>query len=212
MTQWQPPPGAQYGGPPPGYPPPGYPPPGYPPPGYPQPGYGYGYPAYGYYGDGPPGQIRRTGISILLFVCTLGIYGFVYNYSVHDEMRRHTGRGIGGGVALLLTFLAWVAMPFVTPAEVGSMYIRRGQQPPVNGWTGLWTVVPWIGGYLMYFFVIFASFASTPANSDFGNVAAGAAIGLLVWFGAVIAGGIIGFVKTNDALNAYWASLGVQPR
>jgi hypothetical protein len=175
------------------------------------PQYGYGYPGYGYY-DGPPGKIRPTGISILLFVCTFGIYGFVYNYSVHDEMRRHTGRGVGGGVALLLTFLAWVAMPFVTPAEVGAMYVRKGQPPPVNGWTGLWTVVPWIGGQVLWFFVVFAAFASSVNGDAFGSFGVGVGLFLFLWIGAAVAGMVIGFVKTNDALNSYWASLGVQPR
>jgi hypothetical protein len=79
-----------------------------------QPPPGYAPPAYGYTYDGPPGRVRPTGTSLLLFVVTLGIYQYVYNYKVHDEMKRHSGRGIGGGIALLLTFLAGVAMPFLT--------------------------------------------------------------------------------------------------
>jgi hypothetical protein len=155
--------------------------------------------------------MRATGISILLFVCTFGIYGFVYNYSVHDEMRRHSGRGIGGGVALLLTFVAAVAMPFVTPAEVGALYQRKGQQPPVNGWTGLWFIVPWFGGYIVWIVMSIAFFASTTSD-EFGDVGAGLVLGFLVWLGAAIVGSVIWFTKTNDALNRYWQALGVQPR
>jgi hypothetical protein len=29
-------------------------------------------------------------------------------------------------------------MAFVIPSEVGRMYEKDGQQPPVAGWTGLW--------------------------------------------------------------------------
>ena len=29
-------------------------------------------------------------------------------------------------------------MAFVTPSEVGKMYARDGQEPPMTGWTGLW--------------------------------------------------------------------------
>jgi hypothetical protein len=29
-------------------------------------------------------------------------------------------------------------MAFVIPSEVGNMYKKDGQQPPVTGWTGLW--------------------------------------------------------------------------
>ena len=56
-------------------------------------------------GPGSIGQVRGTGICILLFIVTLGIYGWVWWYKVHDEMKRHTGQGIGGGISLLLAFL-----------------------------------------------------------------------------------------------------------
>ena len=84
------------------------------------------------------GQVRGTGISILLFIVTLGIYGWVYYYKTHDEMKRHSGRGIGGGIALLLAIFAGVVTPFLTSSEVGDLYERRGQAKPVSGWTGLW--------------------------------------------------------------------------
>ena len=131
----------------------------------------------------------------------------MYNFSVHDEMRRHSGRGIGGGVALLLTFIAGVAMPFVTPAEVGSLYTRRGQAAPVSGWTGLWYLGPMAVGYLAQFFIIFAAFALVSG----GGTGTGVALGTLFffWIALVIAGGVTWFVKTNSALNAYWASVGV---
>lgn len=210
----QPPPGGPpYGASPPyGTPPPpggygGYPPP---PPGYGY-GYGYGQPGYGPAGYwspyfGPPGRIRPTGTSILLFCVTLGIYGFIYNYQVHSEMKAHSLRGIGGGVALLLTFLAGIAMPFITPMEVGAMYALRGQRPPVNGWTGLWYAVPAIAApFFILPFVFLVSLSGSP------GVAAGGVLGLyLAYFGVVIAGGVIWFVKTNDALNNYWQSLGVR--
>jgi hypothetical protein len=209
--QWEPtpigtPPGG-YGAPPPGYQPPPY---GY---GYPPPTGWYGggyqpYGYYGYYGEGMPGKIRPTGISILLFVCTLGIYSFVYNYSVHNEMRRHSGRGIGGGVALLLTFFAHVAMPFITSSEVGSLYSRRGQPAPVSGWTGLWGAAPFLFGVLGQ---ILALFVFLPLVL-FGSFTAGG-VGIVTVIVAIlvaaVVGGIVWFVKTNEALNDYWASVGV---
>jgi hypothetical protein len=163
---------------------------------------------------GPAGKVRPTGASIALFVVTLGIYGFVYNYSVHDEMKRHSGRGIGGGVALLLSFLAGVAMPFVTPAEVGSLYSRRGFPEPVNGWTGLWYVGPAIAGYLAFFVLLFATVALNVHQTTHGasaappwHIFAGVGIAFLVYVAALAAGGIAWFVKTNGALNRYWESL-----
>lgn len=197
-------------------PPPGY----YPPPAgyYPPPG-PYGAPPYGswaydgswaYAGSGYPGKVRPTGISILLFVCTLGIYTFFYNYNVHNEMRRHSGRGIGGGVALLLTFIANIAMPFVTAAEVGSLYTRRGQRPPVTGWTGLWLLVPAVAGYVVQIVVIIGSFVAFSSDGNDGSgLAAGFIIFFVVWIGMVITGAVLWFTKTNNALNAYWESIGV---
>lgn len=75
---------------------------------------------------------------MLLFVVTFGIYGLYWNYVVHDEMRRHKGQGLGGGLALVLSFFNTIVMPYLTSQEVGEMYERRGQHRPVSGATGLW--------------------------------------------------------------------------
>ncbi len=101
-------------------------------------------PAYGYAPSGQPapgaevGKIRSTGVCILLSIVTFGIYTAVYYFKVHDEMKRHSGQGVGGGVALLLALFVGVAMPFVTASEVGGLYERRGQARPVSAATGLW--------------------------------------------------------------------------
>lgn len=186
---------------------------GQPPEGY-QAGYQAAYPQPGYGGmPGPIGRVRPTGKCILLTVVTLGIYVYVYNYQVHDEMKRHSGRGIGGGIALLLTFIASVAMPFVTPAEVGSLYALRGQRPPVRGWTGLWVILPAVGGYIVFFITLFAGAGVSSSNDPYGSTTTSdtafgvaAVLGLVLFLGAAIAGGIIWFVKTNGALNRYWES------
>ena len=89
-------------------------------------------------GGAPIGKIRNTGTCVLLCVLTLGIYSIVWWYQTHDEMKRHTGEGLGGGLALVLSILVGIVMPFLTASEVGRMYQRRGQQAPVTGATGLW--------------------------------------------------------------------------
>jgi hypothetical protein len=86
----------------------------------------------------PPAKIRSTGVAILLTVVTLGIYPLVYFYCVHDEMKRHAGAGLGGGLALLLSVFVGIAMPYLTSSEVGTLYARRGMPKPVSGLTGLW--------------------------------------------------------------------------
>ena len=120
-------PGAEPGGAPP--PPPGW---GAGPSGYG--GQGYGYPTQ----YGPPGRIRSTGLGMLLFVVTFGIYGWYWYYVTHDEMKRHTGDGLGGGIALLIAILAGVASPFISSHEVGRLYERAGRPQPVSAVTGLW--------------------------------------------------------------------------
>ena len=77
-------------------------------------------------------------MAILLFFVTFGIYGLVWYFLVHDEMKQHKGTGIGGVVALLLAFFVGIVSPYLTSSEVGELYERRGQAKPVSGLTGLW--------------------------------------------------------------------------
>ena len=99
---------------------------------------------------GPIGQVRSTGLAMLLYVVTLGIYGLVWYYKTHDEMKRHSGDGIGGGLALVLGLLVAIVMAFLTPGEVGKLYERRGQRPPVSALTGLWVLLP-LAGAIVWF-------------------------------------------------------------
>lgn len=87
---------------------------------------------------GQPGRMRPTGMTILLVVVTLGIWAFVYYYQVHDEMRRHSGQGLGGVLALLICILFGLVNPFLLSNEVGQLYERQGRARPVTALTGLW--------------------------------------------------------------------------
>ena len=129
-------------------------------------------PAYAQYPQptGPIGRTRPTGLTILLFFVTFGIWGFVWYYQVHEEMKRHSGEGLGGVLALVLAIFAGVVMPYLSSHEVGLLYERRGFQKPVSALTGLW-VIP---GFLIL-------------------------VGPFIWF-----------IKTNNALNDYWRSLGAR--
>jgi hypothetical protein len=49
--------------------------------------------------SGPVGQVRPTGLTMLLFFVTLGIRGFVHHYQAPEEMLRHSGTGLGGVAA-----------------------------------------------------------------------------------------------------------------
>jgi hypothetical protein len=135
----QPPPGDQgYQGQPGYQAQPGYPPsqPGYPPQaGYPAPAYGGQVQPYQY---GPPGKIRSSGITVLLWIVTLGIYGWYWFYQNHEDMKRHSGDGMGGPLALVLAIFVGIVMPYITSSEVGKLYERQGREAPVSALTGLW--------------------------------------------------------------------------
>jgi hypothetical protein len=87
---------------------------------------------------GPLGQRRGIGFGIFLFIITLGIYGLYWVYKTSEEMKQHTGEGIGGVLGLVVWIVVGAVMAFVIPSEIGNMYKKDGRQPPVTGWTGLW--------------------------------------------------------------------------
>ena len=95
--------------------------------------------------SGPIGAVRGTGMCILLAIVTLGIYTVVWYYKTHEELKRHTGDGIGGVLALVIALVLGIVMPFITASETGNMYKRAGQEPPVSGTTGLWILLPLVG-------------------------------------------------------------------
>ncbi len=90
---------------------------------------------------GPAGQVRSTGTCVLLTIVTLGFYTWYWYFQTHDEMKRHTGTGIGGPVALILAIFVGIVMPFLSSNEVGQLYERRGQPRPVSAATGLWALL-----------------------------------------------------------------------
>lgn len=89
-------------------------------------------------GSAPIGKIRSTGTCILLMIVTFGIYGIWWYYKTHEEMKRHSGQGIGGALALLLSVFVGIVLPYINSSEVGGLYERAGKPRPVSGATGLW--------------------------------------------------------------------------
>ena len=53
-------------------------------------------------------------------------------------MKRHTGEGVGGVIAVVICLFVGLVNPFLLSHEVGQLYSRRGQEPPVTALTGLW--------------------------------------------------------------------------
>lgn len=88
----------------------------------------------------PLGEPRSVGMVIVLTIVTFGIYGLYWYYKTHEEMKQYSGEGIGGAMALVITAVVGFAIPFITGSEVGKLYSREGQDPPVSGKTGLWVI------------------------------------------------------------------------
>jgi len=87
---------------------------------------------------GPLGRPRGIGFGILLYIVTLNFYSLYWVYKTEEETAKHTGEGLGGVLGLVIWILLEPVMAFVIPSEIGKMYEKDGQAPPVNGWTGLW--------------------------------------------------------------------------
>jgi hypothetical protein len=99
-------------------------------------------------GTGPLGKPRSSLSVILLSIITLGIYGLVWQYKTFQEMKDHTGQGIGGGIGLILAIFIGIVNPFLMSAEAGNMYAAAGEEKPVTGVTGCWILLPLIGGII----------------------------------------------------------------
>lgn len=95
---------------------------------------------------GPIGREEKIGTQILLSIATLGLYGFYWVYKCHEEVRRHSGEGVGGGLGVLIFFFVPFVTLFVLPMEIKRMYERDGRPSPVGAATAFWILlfgVPW---------------------------------------------------------------------
>jgi hypothetical protein len=91
---------------------------------------------------GPIGQIRSTWAVLLLSIITFGIYGLYYYFVTHEEMKRHSGEGVGGAVGLVIALFTFgLVTPFLLPNEIGNLYARQGRPRPVSATTGLWVLL-----------------------------------------------------------------------
>jgi amino acid transporter len=102
-------------------------------------------------GTGAVGETRSIGLSILWFIITLGIYGIYWTYKVLEEMKQYSGYGIGGVVGIVIYLVIGPVLWFVIPSEIGQLYHREGQEPPVRGITGLWWLLPIVGAFVWFF-------------------------------------------------------------
>jgi hypothetical protein len=110
-------------------------------------------------GYGAPGQLatsgalgkpRSVGTSIGLAIITLGIYTYVWTWKTHDEVKQHSGSGVGGPLGFVIYFVFSPVTFFLLPSEVRQMVERSGRQSRVQGTTGLWILLPLIGAIVWF--------------------------------------------------------------
>jgi hypothetical protein len=99
---------------------------------------------------GPLGQPRGIGFGILLFIVTLTIYGYYWVFKTQDEVKNHSGQGVGGVLGLVIYIVVNPVTWFLVPSEVGKMYQQDGRTAPFTGWTGLWLLLPIIGAFVWF--------------------------------------------------------------
>ena len=87
---------------------------------------------------GPLGKPRGILFVLLISLITFGIYTIYWAYKTHEELKQHTGDGLGGVLGLVVWILVSPVNAFVIPSEIGKMYNAAGRASPVTGWTGLW--------------------------------------------------------------------------
>ena len=100
---------------------------------------------------GPVGKRRSPLLVILLSIVTFGIWTIVWSYQNGDEVKKYSGRGIGGVGYLFLTLLLAPITMFLLAGEVEQMYRSEGKEPPITTLWGLWFLLPIIGNLIWYF-------------------------------------------------------------
>jgi uncharacterized membrane protein YhaH (DUF805 family) len=104
---------------------------------------------------GPPpdsigGVYYSIGLTILLMIVTLGIWGFFWTYRTSEDLKRYNGDGLGGVLGAVLYFFVHVVLMFTIPNEIDAMYKRAGRDSPVSAIWGLWFLLPIIGNIVWY--------------------------------------------------------------
>jgi hypothetical protein len=95
---------------------------------------------------GPVGQPRGIGFGILIYIVTFGIYGLWWVWKTQEEVKRHSGHGVGGWVGVIIYIVIGFVTPFLIPSEINRMLRQAGPaDPPVSGYTGFW----WIPGFII---------------------------------------------------------------
>ena len=95
---------------------------------------------------GPLGRPEKIPVQFLLALVTCGLYGIYWAYKRHEEVKLHSGEGVGGAIGALIYFVAGIVTLFLLPIEIKRMYERDGRESPVSATTAFWILlfgIPW---------------------------------------------------------------------
>jgi hypothetical protein len=96
------------------------------------------------------GAYYSTGLTILLMIVTIGIWGFFWTYRTSEDLKRYNGDGLGGVLGIVIYLLLSVVLMFTIPNEIKNMYQRDGRESPISAVWGLWFLLPLIGNIVWY--------------------------------------------------------------
>jgi Domain of unknown function (DUF4234) len=96
------------------------------------------------------GPFYSIGLTILLMIVTLGIWGVFWTYRTNEDLKRYNGDGLGGVLGIVIYLLLSLVLMFTIPNEIDRMYQRDGRPSPVSAVWGLWFVLPFIGNIIWY--------------------------------------------------------------
>jgi hypothetical protein len=109
--------------------------------------------------SGPPARVvpasidgvfYSVGLTILLMIVTLGIWGIFWTYRTNDDLQKYNRGGLGGVLGVVIFILLGVVLMFTIPAEIQTMYKEDGRESPVSPVWGLWFLLPLIGNIIWY--------------------------------------------------------------
>jgi hypothetical protein len=76
--------------------------------------------------SGPLGQPRGIGFAILMAIITLGIYTLYWVFKTQDEVKEHSGQGVGGVLGLVI-YIVVGRVTWFCPVGVGKMCKADGR-------------------------------------------------------------------------------------
>ena len=76
---------------------------------------------------GPLGQPRGIGFAILMTIVTIGIYSLYWVFKTQEEVKSHSGQGVGGVLGLVIYIVVSIVTWFLVPSEVAKMYRQDGR-------------------------------------------------------------------------------------